>query len=254
MTLDEDQEFEEAVVNGRMCILSRQSLPAESLIRFVAGPDGAVVPDLKRHLPGRGVHVEARHSAVAEAARKGLFRRGLKRDVKTGPELADLVDMLLARSCLGAMGLCRKAGQLVTGAAKVDATVRGGHAAGLLHAVDGAADGVRKLESAVRAAEMTGRAARVPSFRLFTSEEMDLALGGMNVIHAAILSGNAGTALLKRLDALAKFRGVSPNCDEGTGAQDSGSNGTAHEQTGHVKHARGTDDRRGTNPAQEAEA
>ena len=38
----------------RTCIVSRASLPEERLIRFVAGPDGTVVPDLKRRLPGRG--------------------------------------------------------------------------------------------------------------------------------------------------------------------------------------------------------
>ncbi len=62
--MDEDADLEAAVMNGRMCIVSRRSLPADALIRFVAGPDGQVVPDLKRRLPGRGAHLEARRAVV----------------------------------------------------------------------------------------------------------------------------------------------------------------------------------------------
>ena len=40
------------------------------LIRFVAGPDGAVAPDLARKLPGRGLWVAANREAVETAARK----------------------------------------------------------------------------------------------------------------------------------------------------------------------------------------
>ena len=54
---DDDREWEELVMNGRMCIVSRRPLPAERLLRFVADPAGRVVPDLKRRLPGRGAHV-----------------------------------------------------------------------------------------------------------------------------------------------------------------------------------------------------
>ncbi|MEP4104459.1 MAG: DUF448 domain-containing protein, partial [Nitratireductor sp.] len=38
----------------RTCIVTRRTVEPEDLIRFVAGPDMSVVPDLKRNLPGRG--------------------------------------------------------------------------------------------------------------------------------------------------------------------------------------------------------
>ncbi len=41
-------------MNDRTCIVTRESGYADDMIRFVAGPDGAVVPDLKHELPGRG--------------------------------------------------------------------------------------------------------------------------------------------------------------------------------------------------------
>nr|WP_102959594.1 RNA-binding protein [Mangrovicella endophytica] len=243
-------------VNGRMCIVSRRSLPAEALIRFVAAPDGAVVPDLKRRLPGRGAHVELKRDAVDLAVKRRLFGRALKREVTAAETLGADLDALLARSALGALGLARKARQLVTGASKVDAAIRSGKAIAVLHAVDGAADGVRKMDAARRAAVASGAGA-TPAYRSFTAAEMGLALGGENVIHAAVLAGDAGSACLKRLEALESYRGESSDAttlDGGAGdadrnhvASDMMAEPTSHE-------APGTDERCGIDPAQEAEA
>ena len=38
----------------RQCAVTRQSGDADALIRFVLAPDGLIVPDLERRLPGRG--------------------------------------------------------------------------------------------------------------------------------------------------------------------------------------------------------
>ena len=43
----------------RMCVATRTVRPVADMIRFVIGPDGEAVPDLKRKLPGRGVWVTA---------------------------------------------------------------------------------------------------------------------------------------------------------------------------------------------------
>jgi predicted RNA-binding protein YlxR (DUF448 family) len=56
----------------RLCAVSRSQRPLDDLLRFVLGPDGAIVPDLGRRLPGRGVWVEARRDKVA-AACAGAF-------------------------------------------------------------------------------------------------------------------------------------------------------------------------------------
>ena len=206
--MDEDADLEAAVMNGRMCIVSRRSLPADALIRFVAGPDGQVVPDLKRRLPGRGAHLEARRAVVETAMKRKLLPRALKRELTGTETLADDLDALLVRSAAGALALARKAGQLTTGATKVDAALRAGKALAVLHASDGAADGIRKLDGArhARAAETGGRL--VPAYHSLTATEIGLAMGDQNVIHAAILPGGAGAALIERLDALETYRGT----------------------------------------------
>ncbi|MCR5857853.1 RNA-binding protein [Mesorhizobium sp. J428] len=203
-------------MNDRTCIVTRQAGDPEGLIRFVVGPDSSVVPDIKRKLPGRGCWVSADRRHVDEAARKNMFRRAFKADVAVAPDLGEMVDRILAQHALGAMGLARKAGLVALGAAKVEATVRSGEAAAVLHAREAQADGVRKITQARRATVHLG-GPDIPAYKLFSEAELGLALGGgANVIHAAVLAGDAGKAALKRVVALDRYRGGSP--DDGLGS------------------------------------
>lgn len=196
-------------MNDRTCIVTRRAAPADELIRFVAGPDASLVPDLKRNLPGRGCWVTADRTHIGKAVDKRLFARALKTDVTVPPDLADMVDRLLARAALGLLGLARKAGAVAMGAAKTEAAVRSGSAVAVLHADEAAADGCRKITQARRAVAHLG-GPFVPAYKLFSEAELGLALGGTNVIHAALLASDAGRAALRRLIALDRYRGGSP--------------------------------------------
>jgi predicted RNA-binding protein YlxR (DUF448 family) len=251
---DPDQVLE-GRVNPRMCIVTRQTYAVEDLIRFVAAPDGSVVADFKRRLPGRGAHVAASRAAVDLAVKRKLFRRALKSEVKSQDSLGLEVDELFRRSALGFMGLARKAGQLVTGATKVDIAIRSGQALAVLHAEDAAADGIRKLTGARLAAVASGAAKDIPVFNAFTADEMGLAFGGGNVIHAAVLAGDAGTALLKRLEALSKYRGHGPQAISSEADGPESSDVAAKTNSGRpLQAASGMDGGCGIDPAQEAEA
>lgn len=197
-------------MNDRTCIVTRHNADPDRLIRFVAAPDSTVVPDLKRNLPGRGCWVTADREHVDKAAAsKKLFSRALREGVSVPAELGEQVDRLLARSALGALGLARKAGKLALGAAKVENAVRSGSAVLVLHAFEAAEDGVRKITQARRATVHLG-GPDIPAYKLFAEPEMGLALGSTNVIHAAVLAGDAGTAAVKRIEALDRYRGGSP--------------------------------------------
>src|SRR5579863_6492499 len=139
-----------AAATERLCIATREVRPVGELIRFVAGPDGAVVPDLKRRLPGRGVWVTARRRVVEEAVRRRAFGRGLKADVKAPPDLPEVLDRLLEQSTLDALSIAHKAGLVVLGFAKVEAAVTAGPLVALVRAQDAGADGGRKLAAALR--------------------------------------------------------------------------------------------------------
>ncbi|MHA7775159.1 RNA-binding protein [Roseibium sp. M-1] len=193
----------------RQCAVTREVQPVSSLIRFVLDPEGQVVPDLKRVLPGRGVWVSATREivAVAEKDRKKVFGRGFKTEVRVEPGLADRVDALMERLALQALSMTRKAGELVTGFAKVEAALRRDPVVGLIHATDAAEDGVRKLAAVAAAREEPTNGCQF--VRLFDSDQLDLALGRSNVIHAALLAGQASENFLARARDLEHFRSFS---------------------------------------------
>jgi uncharacterized protein len=197
----------ELVVNDRTCIVTREAVSPEELIRFVAAPDGTVVPDLKRRLPGRGCWVKVERALVETAIKRKIFARALKADVKAAPDLADLVDKLLVADLTGMMSMARKAGQFISGATKVDAAIRSGQTLGVFHASDAAADGVRKIDQARKAWRLgTESEEEIPSFKLFTAAEMDELMGQSAFIHAAALAGQAGEGVVKRATMLDTYR------------------------------------------------
>jgi predicted RNA-binding protein YlxR (DUF448 family) len=197
-------------MNERTCIVTRKRAEPDDLVRFVVGPDSALVPDLKRNLPGRGCWVTADRLHVDRAVSRKAFARALKADVVVPPDLGEMVDRLLARSALGALGLARKAGAVALGAAKVEAAVRSGKALGVVHAVEASEDGIRKIAQARRAVEHAGGPS-ISVYKLFSEVELGLALGGTNVIHAAVLASEAGKAAAKRMVALNRYRGGTPD-------------------------------------------
>lgn len=185
----------------RTCIVTRDVKSVDELIRFVVGPDGSVTPDLKASLPGRGVWVSARMAAVRDAVKRRAFARGFKREVKVAIDLAEQIDALLGARAREALSLANKAGMVVTGFAKVEAAL-GGRVAALLHASEAARDGMDKLDRRFRA--IAGEDAAI--FRIFTGEQLDLALGRPNVVHAALVGGPASFACLDRIRACARYR------------------------------------------------
>lgn len=189
----------------RMCASTRQVRPVDELIRFVVAPDGAIVADLKRTLPGRGLWLTASRQVIAEAAKRGVFAKGFKREVTVAPGFADDIEQLLVRSVIDALAMAGKAGVVLSGFSKVEAALERGEAVALIHASDAAPDGVRKLNAVVRR-ESVSHSGDLPVLTALASAQLDLALGRPNVVHAALLAGPAGNTFLKRCESLVRFR------------------------------------------------
>lgn len=168
-----------------------------SLLRFVVGPDGAVVPDVDARLPGRGLWLTPRRDIVDRAVAKRSFARAARRPVTVPPDLADRIDSLLARRCGDTLGLARRAGMAVAGFDRVGEAVRHGRAALLLCALDGAAGGRRKLAALGR---------DLPSAAVMTATELGAAFGRDHIVHVAVASGTLCRRLLLDLGRLAGFR------------------------------------------------
>jgi hypothetical protein len=192
----------------RMCAVTRVAGPPAALIRFVRGPDGILVPDIKAKLPGRGAWIACRRPILDEAIRRKAFARSLKTEVAMPADLPDLVDRLLSVDARQSLSLANKAGLVVTGFAKVEAALARGGVAALVSASDGAEDSRRKLAQAARRAAENG--APPPHVALLAGSDLDLALGRENAIHAALLAGPASDAFLARCARLAEFRSGAP--------------------------------------------
>lgn len=190
---------------ARRSIVSGVVLPEEKLVRFVAGPEGVVVPDVARKLPGRGLWVEADRALVEQAARKGAFSRAAKAKLKPPADLADQVEALLRRRLLAGLGLAKRSGDLISGFDQVSEALAKRPVAWLVEAADGAADGRRKLLS--RARRQT-RPARL--IGVFSGAELDLALGLENVIHLAFLAGRGAERWTIDVERLSGFRPLLP--------------------------------------------
>lgn len=207
----------------RTCIVTRAKGLPEDMIRFVIGPGGAVVPDIRRKLPGRGVWVTARAGRVAEAVKRQAFSRGFKTKVVVSESLAAEIEALLTKDCLQALSLASKAGQVVSGFAKTEEAIASCAVAGLVHAADCGADGMRKLGQGLRRRYGDERAR--PRVELFASGQLDLALGRANVIHAALIEGPASEGFLERCRKLTLYRSGSPGAESPDWPSGHGSNG-----------------------------
>lgn len=196
---------------ARKCLATGAILPKEKLVRFVAGPDGMIVPDTGNELPGRGAWVAADAKALAKAVSKGLLARAL--EAKADPGLPALVEKLLLKRALDMLGIAKRAGIVVTGFERVkqalDVHEQGGpKIAALIEASDGGLDGRRSVLAKAKAIELDA-----PLCGQFTSEELSMALGDANVIHACLLSAGTGrlhARFLEEIGRTAGFRAMAP--------------------------------------------
>jgi predicted RNA-binding protein YlxR (DUF448 family) len=207
VTLAERDEHDGAATRGihareRRCIVTGEVLPEARLLRFVIGPDGAVVPDVEAKLPGRGMWVSAGRVAIAKAVAKNLFSKAAKAPANAAAALPDQTESRLVDRMLGLLGLARRAGELFLGFDQVEKALRGQNPPPLIvEAAEAAADGRRKLQAAATAK------GHVPFvIGCLSSAELSLALKRENVVHAALKPGRIAERLIFEAMRLEGFR------------------------------------------------
>jgi predicted RNA-binding protein YlxR (DUF448 family) len=180
----------------RKCIATGEVQPKHGLIRFVAGPDGQLAPDIMGKLPGRGVYVAADRAALDKAVAKNLFARGLKQQVTVPEGLAKDVERQLVRRVVDLISLARKSGDAIAGYEKVKDWLSKEDAKVLIQAVDGSGRGKSKLST--------------PHFGHYigwlTADELGMAFGRQTVIHAALASGGLTQRVVEEAQRLRGIR------------------------------------------------
>lgn len=193
---EKDREIAE-----RRCLVTGEVQPKAGLIRFVAGPEGMVVPDLAEKLPGRGFWVTSDPAALQKAADKGLFSRGAKAHVTPPADLVAGIEAALARRVVELISLTRKSGKAVAGFEKVKEWLAGGRARVLFQASDGSERGKGKLWTPTG-----GR-----WFGCLTASELGLAFGRVHVIHSALAPGGLTDKVIRDAARLNGLRGHDGN-------------------------------------------
>ncbi len=146
--------------------------PRAEMIRFVIGPDQAVVPDLSENLPGHGLWVTATPDAIQLAVKKNLFAKAAQEPARPAVSLVADVARLLRKRCLEFLGLAKGAGIAVLGESQTEAALRARKLALYLHAPDA----TRVLDNHTAIAECD----------LLSRDEMGAAFGYDQIVYAGV--------------------------------------------------------------------
>jgi len=197
----------------RTCIVTRETLPRDRLLRFVLSPEGEVVFDPQAKLPGRGAWLKPAPGIIEEAVRRNAFARAFRQKVKVPADLEAQVRRQLERQAVQLLSLARKAGEATCGFDRVAGWIDSGQVAILVEASDGAADGRRKLTGRLK---REGRHAEIVDF--LDSSQLGLAFGRPNVIHAALKHGGLARKFLRLARKIAALN-ASPDAGQGRGGR-----------------------------------
>ena len=214
----------------RTCVLTRRKATKDALIRLALGPDGTVAPDVRARAPGRGAWISVGRAELDEAVANGKLKAALARAFKTGevaipPDLGERTEQALRQAALDRLGMEARAGNLLSGSERVEATARSGKVHLLLHAADAGEDGRKRLDQAWRAGGGGPQGVIFPEPRPILS----IALGRENMVHVAL---NEPAAAARVMDALSRWRDfIAPDAGLEGGAPASRT-GTAEEVEG----------------------
>ncbi|WP_264049529.1 RNA-binding protein [Methylobacterium flocculans] len=204
----------------RTCLVTRVAQAPAGMIRFVLGPDGAVVPDLRARLPGRGAWLTPTRAVVNKAVKRRAFQRAFKTKDATAPDLADRIAESLRADLRQSLSLANKAGAVVAGFAKVEAAIGDkASVAAVIEASDGSPDGRRKIVAALHRRHGSAISG-IPVIDDLSNEELGVALGRDHVIHAALVAGVGASGCLARWRRLRSFEGLATTAEEAGSAPD----------------------------------
>lgn len=235
---DVDADCEESETGPlRRCVVTRDRLAKERMIRFVVSPDRVLVPDLAGKLPGRGIWLSASRDVIEGPPRglsgsrpngkpgdkpaslrpfgspscglpssgangRDLIRavaRAARGPVAVPPDLVSVLETALVRRIGDFMGLARRAGQAIAGFEKARDWVRS-HPVGL---VMQAADGSMAERTRFRSVLL----ASVPVLTPLTGAELGRVFGHDTVVHVAVARGRLAEAMILDASRLAGLRG-----------------------------------------------
>lgn len=206
----------------RRCIVTRERLPKERMIRFVVGPDRQIIPDIVGKLPGRGIWLSAsgdvlelpdtqgselpgghtpkggRHIEKSNRRLTQAFARAARGPVSVPSDLSDLLQAALVRRIGELLGLARRAGQAVAGYEKAREALKTGRFRLVVQASDGS--------EAERERFLSGAGPAVTVIDPLPGEALGRIFGRDYAVHVAIAPGKLADSLITEAGRLAGLR------------------------------------------------
>ncbi|MBC7433215.1 MAG: RNA-binding protein [Rubritepida sp.] len=179
----------------RRCIVTRESLPKEVMLRFVVGPGQVLVPDLAGRLPGRGMWLKAAPGLLGLALKKGAFNRAAKVPLHWPDNLPAQLSAMLEQRLADTLGMARRAGQSVAGWQKVQEWLQAGRVGLLVEATDG---------SAAERARLIGRS-DVRVVLALPAEALGQIFGRGGAVHVAVAKGRLAETVAVEAERLRAF-------------------------------------------------
>ncbi|MGG5823323.1 RNA-binding protein [Falsiroseomonas sp. HW251] len=173
----EDDEPERGPL--RRCLVTRERLPKEAMVRFVLGPDRKVIADLAERLPGRGMWLSAKADVIEQAARRGAFAKAVRGEVLVPPDLRATIEDGLRGRIRDLVGFARRAGQAVSGWQAAREWLQAGRAGLMVQAADG---------STAEKARLVGRR-DVPVVSPLDAAALGAPFGRDRAVHVAVARG-----------------------------------------------------------------
>ena len=227
----ESGEIEPETGPLRRCIVTRERLPKERMIRFVVGPDRQVVPDLAARLPGRGIWLSASRDVLElddvleNRQRKAkqsdgtqrppeqrhlvrAFARAARGPVTLPSDLSGLLQTALIRRIGECLGLARRAGQAVAGYEKAREALRTGRYRLVLQASDGSEAERSRFLSGFGSPSEDGTNGRIGLTIIdpLPGEALGRVFGRDYVVHVAVAPGKLAESLVVEAGRLAGIK------------------------------------------------
>jgi predicted RNA-binding protein YlxR (DUF448 family) len=187
----------------RTCLATGRTQAPDGMIRFVVGPDGRLVPDLARRLPGRGLWVTATRAAFARAVARKAFARAARCAVGIDADLPERIARLLRERALETLALARRSGAAVNGFAKVEERLRNDRLGLVVCAAEARASDSR--------AKLAGRGARIVDF--VDAASIGRVFGRDDATYIGIAAGPVAGRVAAAIDRWAAWDGADRSAD-----------------------------------------
>ncbi len=204
------QTKEQPDKNQRRCIATGEIRAKATMLRFVEGPVKVLVPDIKGKLPGRGVWITTNRLLIREAVKRKLFERNLSPGIRIEPEIDQQVDILLKNAAFGCLKMANKAGNAIYGFTKLMAALEKQVIIYMIHAREASQPESNKLDHKFRTnlehSDKLQQTLSKKPYLGFDSEELSLAFGAANVIHAGLTESGASRAAITAIERVKHYR------------------------------------------------